>query len=138
MTDIILGIGVAAFIVYTGFKISYIQSIRRTSERMGDFFQNTEGNLNAALDELRGTLEHLNKITGNVSAVTEDIRKISRTVAIVEKSVRGLYDYGRKSLGTATGPNIAGLKVGIRTGVTSLVKSFKQRRRVHHERGTRS
>ena len=52
MTDIILGIGVAAFIVYTGFQISYIQSIRRTSERMGDFFQNTEGNLNAALAEL--------------------------------------------------------------------------------------
>ena len=47
MTDIILGIGVATFIVYTGFHISYILSLRRTSERMGDFLQKTEGNLNA-------------------------------------------------------------------------------------------
>ena len=128
MTDIILGIGVATFIVYTGFYISHILSLRRTSERIGDFLQNTEGNLNAALFELRDTLENLKKITGNVSAVSEDIRQISRTVAIVEKSVRGLYDYGRESLGPAAGANIAGLKAGITTGVSTLVKSFKKKK----------
>ena len=84
MTDIILGIGVATFIVYTGFQISYILSLRRTSQRMADFLQNTEGNLNSALFELRDTLENLKKITGNVNAVSEDVRQISRTVASVE------------------------------------------------------
>jgi ABC-type transporter Mla subunit MlaD len=138
MTDIILGVGVAAFIVYAGFHLSYILSIRRTSERMGDFLQNTEGNLNAALVELKDTLENLKKITGNVNAVSEDVRQISRTVAIVEKSIRGLYAYGRGNLGPAAGANIAGLKAGISTGVSTLVKNFKQRRRVHHERKTGS
>jgi hypothetical protein len=136
MTDIILGVGVATFIVYTGFQISYILSLRRTSERMGAFLQNTEGNLNAALFELRDTLENLKKITGNVSAVSEDIRQISRTVANVERIVRGVYGYVGKDLGPAAGANIAGLKAGITTGVSTLVKSLKKRRRVHHERGT--
>jgi hypothetical protein len=136
MTDIILGIGVATFIVYTGFHISYLLSLKRTSERMGVFLENTEGNLNAALFELRDTLENLKKITGNVSAVSEDIRQISRTVANVERIVRGVYGYVGKGLGPAAGANIAGLKAGITTGVSTLVKSLKKRRRVHHERGT--
>ena len=136
MTDLILGIGVASFIVYTVFHISYILSMRRTSERLGCFFQNTEENLNAVLAGLRDTLENLKKITGNVNAVTEDVRLISSRVAIAEKIVRGLYEYGRKGLGPAAGANIAGLKAGITTGVTTLVKSLKQGRRVHHERRT--
>ena len=136
MTDIFLGIGVTAFIVYMGFQISYILSLKRTSKQMGVFIQNTEGNLNAALVELRGTLENMNKITGNISAVTEDVRQISRTVAIVEESIRSLYEYGRTGLGPAAGANIAGVKAGISTGVTTLVKGFKQRRRAHHERRT--
>ena len=136
MTDIILGIGVATFIVYTGFQISYILSLRRTSQRMADFLQNTEGNLNSALFELRDTLENLKNITGNVSAVSEDVRQISRTVASVERIISGLYGYIGKGLGPAAGANIAGLKAGITTGVSTLVKSLKKRRRVHHERGT--
>ena len=125
MTDIILGIGVATFIIYTGFHISYILSIKRTSEQVSD-----------VLVELRDTLENLKMITGNVNAVSEDVRQISRTVAIVEKSIRGVFHYGKANLGPATGANIAGLKAGIATGVTTLVKSLKQRRRVHHERKT--
>jgi hypothetical protein len=138
MTDIILGIGVAAFIFFAGFHIYYIMSLRRTSERLGDFLHNTEGSLNAALVELRDTLENIKKLSGNMSAVTEDVRQISHTVASVEKIIRGLYGFMGKGLGPAAGANIAGLKAGITTGVSTLVKSLKTRRRVHHERGTRS
>ncbi len=136
MTDIILGIGVAVFIIYTGFHISYMLSIRRTSEQMSDIIKSTEKNLNETLVELKDTLENLKLITGNVNAVSEDVRQISRTVAIVEKSIRGLYAIGREGLGPAAGANIAGLKAGITTGVTTLVKSLRQRRRAHHERRT--
>jgi hypothetical protein len=136
MTDIILGIGVATFIVYAGFHISYLLSLRRTSERMRDFLENTEGNLNAALIELRDTLENLKEITRNVNVVSEDIRQISNTVATVERIVRALYGYVGKGLGPAAGANIAGLKAGITTGVSTLVNSLKKRRRVHHERRT--
>ena len=47
------------------------------------------------LFELRDTLENLKKITGNVNAVSEDVRQISRTVAIVEKIIRGVFYFGK-------------------------------------------
>ena len=140
MTNIILGIGVTAFIVYTIFHISFVLSIKRTSEHMEGFFENTEKNLNAALAELRDTLANLKKITGNVNAVSEDVRQISRTVTSVEKGIsglrglRGLYKYARKGLGSAARANIAGLKAGITTGVSTLVKYQKGRSDDHEGR----
>jgi len=136
MIEIILGIGVATFIVYTVFNVTYILSMKRTSDSMTAFFRNIEGNLNAALSELRGTLENLKKITGDVGAVTEEVKKISDTVATVERSIGGLYDYVKEGLGSAAGANIAGLKAGITTGVSTLVKSMREGRRDDHERGT--
>jgi uncharacterized protein YoxC len=133
MTDIILGIGVATFIVYTGFYISYIRSMKQTGERMGGFIQRAEGSLNGALAELTDTLKNMKKITGNVGAVSEDVRRISNSVVNVEKSIRFLYEYVRESLGPAAGANMAGLKAGITTGVTTLVRSFKEGRSDDHE-----
>jgi len=136
MIEIILGIGVATFIVYTVFNVTYILSMRRTSDSMTAFFRNTENNLNTTLAELRGTLENMKKITGDVSAVTEDVKQISDTVAGVERNMRGLYDHIKEGLGSAAGANIAGLKAGITTGVATLVKSMQKGRREYHERGT--
>ena len=136
MIEIILGIGVATFIVYTVFNVTYILSMRRTSDSMTAFFRNIEGNLNAALSELTGTLENLKKITGDVGAVTQDVKQISDTVARVERSIGGVYEYMKEGLGSAAGANIAGLKAGITTGVSTLVKSMQKGRRDDHERGT--
>jgi len=136
MTEIILGIGVATFIVYTVFNVSYIISMRRTSESMSVFLRNIEGNLNATLSELKGTLGNMKKITGDVGAVTEDVKQISDSVASLERSMRGLYDQMKEGLGSAAGANIAGLKAGITTWVATLVKSMHEGRREDHERGT--
>lgn len=129
MIEILLAIGVATFIVYTVFNVRYIMSMRRTSCSMTDFFRNTEGNLNAALTELKGTLEILNKVMGDVGAVTADVKQISNSVASVERNLRGMYDQFKEGLGSAAGANIAGLKAGLRTGVVTLVKSMKDGRR---------
>jgi hypothetical protein len=91
MIDIFLGIGVAVFVVYMGYHISYILSMKHTSERMGDFIQKTEGSLNAAFVEFKDTLENMKKITGNVSAVSHDVRQIKSTIANVEKIRRVLF-----------------------------------------------
>ena len=136
MIEIILGIGVATFMVYTVFNVTYILSMRRTSDSMTEFFRNIEGNLNAALSELRGTLENLKKITGDVGAVTEEVKQISDSVASVERRIRVVYDHMKEGLGSAAGANIAGLKAGITTGVSTLVKSMQKGRRDDHERGT--
>lgn len=134
MLEIILGIGVATFIMYTIFNVTYVLSKRRTSESMASFFRNTEGNLNAALAELKETLENLKKITSDVSAVTGDVKQISSSVARAERNIRGVYDHMKEGLGSAAGANIAGLKAGIATGVVTLVKNMREGRSDDHER----
>jgi ABC-type transporter Mla subunit MlaD len=136
MTDIILAIGVAVFIIYTGFNVAYVMSMKRTSERLNEFVQRTEGELTTTLQELAGTLENLRKISGNISAVTDDVQQISHSVASLEKNVRESLVYLKESLGSAAEANIAGLKAGITTGVATLVRNLHEGRRDDHERGT--
>jgi uncharacterized protein YoxC len=129
MNEIFLGIGVATFVVYTAFNIVYLTKMMRTGDSIAAFLKNTENNVNATLVELRGTLENLRKVSGDVGEVTEDVKQISNSVARVEKSIRGLYEYMKDSLGSAAGARIAGLKAGITTGVSTLVKSMHDERR---------
>lgn len=136
MNDTILAIGVGVFIVYTVFNVAYLISMKRTSDRVNGFVRNTEGNLNATLQELAGTLENLRRISGNVSAVTEDVRQISRSVASLERSMRESLEYLKESFGSVAEANIAGLKAGITTGVATLVRNLHEGRREEHERGT--
>ncbi|HEY6009976.1 MAG TPA: DUF948 domain-containing protein [Nitrospirota bacterium] len=137
MIEIILGIGVAAFIVYAGFNISSTLSMKRTSDKAREFLTNTEGNLNAALSELTSALENIRKITGNINTVAEDVRRITDTVALLEKGVHEMYGYLKEDLGPAAGSNIAGLKAGIKTGVVTLVKNLQEERSDDHEGRTR-
>lgn len=136
MTDIILGIGVGTFVVYAAFNIAYLVSMKRTSESVRAFLENTEGNVNAALAELKGTLENLRKLSGDIEAVTADVREISDTVASLERDLHGVYQYAKEGLGSAAGANMAGLRAGIATGVATLVKSMQEGRRDDHERGS--
>jgi uncharacterized protein YoxC len=136
MNEIFLGIGVATFVVYAAFNVVYLMSMKKTNESVSAFLKNTESNVNAALVELRGTLENLRKVSGDIGAVTEDVKQISNSVASVERSIRGLYDYAKEGLGSAAGASIAGLKAGITTGVATLVKSMQDGRREDHERQT--
>ncbi len=134
MNEIFLGIGVATFVVYAVFNIVYLMSMKKTNDSLTSFLKNTETNVNTALVELRGTLENLRKISGDIGAVTEDVKQISYSVASVERSIRGLYDQMKEGLGSAAGASIAGLKAGITIGVATLVKSMQEGRREGHER----
>lgn len=136
MNEILLGIGVAAFVVYAVFNIVYNMRMMRTGDSISAFLKNTESNVNAALVELKGTLENLRKISGDISAVTEDVKEISNSVVSVERGIHGLYNQMKEGLGSAAGANIAGLKAGISTGVSTLVKSMQDGRRKDHERET--
>jgi uncharacterized protein YoxC len=137
MSDILLGIGVGTLIFFTAFHIAYVVNVKRASDRMTAFFQNTEANINGALSELQGTLKNMKKITGNVSEVTEEVRRIAETAAKVERSMEGLYGSLRQSVGAAAGARIAGVKAGIRTGVVTLVKNLQEGRSDDHGRRAR-
>lgn len=136
MNEGILGIGVAAFVVYAAFNIYYLMSMKKTSDSVSAFLKNTESNVNAALVELRGTLENLRKISGDIGAVSEDVKQISNSVVSVERSIWGVYDNIKEGFGSAAGAKIAGLKAGITIGVSTLVKSMHKGRRDNHERRT--
>jgi len=129
MHDILLGIGVAAFIVYAIFNIAYIMSMKRMSERVDKFLQDTEGNLNATLGELKGTLESARKITDDVSAITANVREIADTVVSVEQRVGKLYQQVQEGVASTAEANLAGLKAGIRTGVATLSKNLLRNER---------
>jgi uncharacterized protein YoxC len=135
MIEAILLIGVVAFMVYAAFGISYFMDLRRTSNSLREFLMNTEGNLNAALKELKGTLENMNKITMDVSRITQDVRDITDTVVSVEKGIQNFYGKVKDEFATAAEANVAGLKAGISKGVVTLVRNLKERRSDEHEGG---
>ena len=136
MTEVILGIGVATFVVYVAFHIDYLMSMKKTADSVTAALKNTEGNVNAALVELKGTLENLRKVSGDIGAVTDEVKQITDSVARVERGIRGFYDTMMEGPGSAAGAKIAGLKAGISTGVVTLVKSMRDGRRENHERKT--
>jgi uncharacterized protein YoxC len=134
MTQTILLIGVVTFIIYTAFHIFYIIELQRTNRALRAFLENTEGNLNATLTELKGTLENIKTITANVGGITEDVRNITDMVMILEKGVEALYGKVKGEVATAAGANMAGLKAGITTGIATLVRSMQERRNDDDER----
>jgi hypothetical protein len=77
MNEVILGIGVAAFVVYAAFNIVNLMSMNKTNDSVSAFLKNTESNVNTALVELKSTLEKLRKISGDIGVVTEDVKQIS-------------------------------------------------------------
>jgi uncharacterized protein YoxC len=127
MIAIILGIGVAAFLISAAYFIIWVRSMMRMNATIDGFINRTEGNINAALIELQATLENTRKITGDVGAVTDEVRQISHTVASVDKGLQDLYGYVRDGLGPAAEANLAGLKAGIKTGVVTLVKNLREK-----------
>lgn len=136
MHDILLGVGVAAFVVYAIINSIYIMSMKRMSERVERFLGNIEGDLTATLAELKGTLENTRKVTGDVRAVTADVREITDAVVSLERGVHELYKQVQDGVASAAGANLAGLKAGIKTGVVTLVRNMQQERSDDHERGT--
>jgi hypothetical protein len=69
LNKVIPGIGVAAFVAYVAFNIVYLMSMKKTNDSVSAFLKNTETNVNAALVDLKGTLENLRKISGDIGAV---------------------------------------------------------------------
>ncbi len=125
MLEIILGIGVVAFIAYASFTTAYLMSMKRTSETLESFIKRTEGNVAETLVELKVTLENVRKITDNISNVTDEVRQISHAIASLDKGILALYGYLKQGLGPTTEANLAGLKAGIKTGVVTLVKNLQ-------------
>jgi len=100
-------------------------SVTRASVTLDGFIKRTEGNINGTLVELKGTLENVRKIIGDLGTVTEEVKQVSHTVASLDKGLRDLYCYLREGVGPTAEANYAGLKAGIKTGLITLVKNLQ-------------
>ncbi len=126
---VIIGIvGIVVFIIYAAFNITHIIEMRRTSIALRKLIERTEENLHPALRALRGILEDIGKATYNIAVLTRSLREVAETVARVEGTVNGLYEYYKEGLGGAARANIAGLKAGVKAGMTTLLKDLNERK----------
>lgn len=128
MNEALVNIGIVVFIVYAVINIASIIEMRRASIALRQLIKRSEENLHPALTALRGILEDIGKTTYNIAVLTESLREMAETVARVENTVNGLYEYYKKDLGEAARANIAGLKAGVKAGMTTLLKDLNERK----------
>lgn len=98
MNEALVNIGVVVFIIYAAFNIANIIEIRRTSIALRQLIKRTEENLHPALTALRGIFEDIGKATYNVAVLTRSLREVAETVARVENTINGLYEYYKEGL----------------------------------------
>lgn len=119
---VLVVIGVVS-VISAGFFILLILDLRRSSMVLRDFLKNTEENLNPTLNELRETLTDIKKITGNVSAISDTARETTESLHGVAKNMKKVSGYVDRFGSTAVS-RASAWRVGIKTGVTTLVKNL--------------
>ncbi len=128
MNEALLSIGIVVFVIYAAFNIANSIEMRRTSIALRQLIRRSEENLHPALSALRGILEDIGKATYNIAMLTKSLREVAETVARVENTVNGLYEYYKEGVGEAARANIAGLKAGVKAGMTTLLKDLNDRK----------
>ncbi len=128
MHDILLAIGVTAFVIYAIFSIANILEMRKASVALRRLIEGSEENLYSSLAAMRGILEDIKKTTDNVVILTESVREIAETAQRVEKNVKELYGYYVEGMGETARANMAGLKAGVKAGVTSLLRDMSEKK----------
>jgi len=121
-------VGIIVFIIYAAFNIANLIEVRRASIALRQLIKRTEENLHPALTALRGILEDIGKATYNIAVLTRSLREVAETVERIENTVNGLYEYYKEGLGEAARANIAGLKAGVKAGMTTLLKDLNDRK----------
>ncbi len=129
----LLDIGIIVFIFYVIASVAHYVKAWHTSSAVRDFLKNSEGNVEAVLVELRGTLQNLRKITSDIGTVTEDVKQLTGSLVTVEKNMQYLYQYAKHELAATAQANLAGLKAGVKTGMSTLVRTLKERGGEEHE-----
>ncbi len=132
MHDIILGAGVIAFIVYAGFSIYSLLSLKRTGDEMRRMLGT---DVRKALAELHATLENTRQLTDDAKAVVENIRQVTETAAQIEAGLRALYGRAKEEVEDTVEANMAGVRAGFRTGFATLARNLNAGRGDQHDGG---
>ena len=125
--EIILAIGVTAFIIYAAFNIFYLMELRRTSFAVRQLVEKAEENIHPTLVALRRALEDIGTVTDNVAELSKSLREAADAVTAAEKRIKALYLAYEDGISEAARANIAGVQAGIRAGVGTLLKGLKSK-----------
>ena len=125
--EIILAIGVTAFIIYAAFNIFYLMELRRTSFAVRQLVEKAGENIHPTLVALRRALEDIGTVTDNVAELSKSLREAADAVSAAEKRIKALYLAYEDGISEAARANIAGVQAGIKAGVGTLLKGLKSK-----------
>ncbi|MDA8424156.1 MAG: hypothetical protein M0Z89_12555 [Nitrospiraceae bacterium] len=125
--EIILAIGVTAFIIYAAFNIFYVMELRRTSFAVRQLVEKAGENIHPTLVALRRALEDIGTVTDNVAELSKSLREAADAVTAAEKRIKALYLAYEDGISEAARANIAGVQAGIKAGVGTLLKGLKSK-----------
>jgi hypothetical protein len=125
---VLLAIGVVAFIIYAVFSIAATLEVRRTGIAVRQFIGRIEENLHPALAAMTGILEGIRKTTDNVVELTDSVRETAEIARSIERNVKNLYEHYLEGMGEAARANMAGLKAGVKAGMTTLFKDLGEKK----------
>ena len=120
---IILTLAVAIGI---GFLLPVLSELRRSAKRLTSVLTIAERSLDPLLRDLSATAVKLDRVTGDIGAVTDDVRVFSGSIRRVGREVGELS--GLVSVaGLGFGAGLAAWRVGIGAGVTYLARNLLRR-----------
>lgn len=125
ITEILLAVGVVAFIIYASFSIYYLIELKRTIFAVRQLVDKAGENVHPTLAALRRVFEDIGTVTDNIAALSKSLREATDAITAAENKVRALYLAYEASIGEAARANIAGVRAGVKAGVGTLLKNLK-------------
>jgi len=128
VVELLLAIGVVAFIVFALFHIFYIIEVRKTSFATRQLLARAEENLHPTLSAIRHIFEDIKTITDNAAALSKSLRDAADAMSTAQNTIKDLYRSYEENLDKSVRANVSGLKAGIKTGVVTLFNNLKDKK----------
>lgn len=126
--EILLVIGIVAFIIFAAFHIFYIIEMRKTSWATRQLIVRAEENLHPALAAVRHIFEDMRTISDNAAALSKSLRDAAEVLTAMQNAIKDIYQSYEGNLDKSVRANVSGLKAGIKTGVVTLLSNLKDRK----------
>jgi uncharacterized protein YoxC len=127
MNHIWLGLITIAFLVLTGFIVSFLIELKKTTIAVREFLKTTETVIKPALEELQQTMKSLRNTTDKVNDIADDLQDVSHALRDTGQTIKQVSTV-IGGITSATCIKVSGLRAGIRTALELLLHSFIQRK----------
>jgi uncharacterized protein YoxC len=123
MNQIWLGLIAIAVVVTSGFIVSLIIELKKTTSSLREFLNTTEESLKPTMEELQQTLKSIRNISNNINDIADDIKIFSGSVRNIGENI-GRVSKLIEGVTSSTVIKASGLKVGIKTALDILLNNL--------------